>query len=399
MSGTGGDIGTGDTGTGYGRPRPSSMHELTDVGPGTPMGELLRRYWHPVGLADDAGATPCARRVLGEDLVLFRDGGGRPGLLVAGCAHRGTTLYYGRVEERGIRCCYHGWLFDVAGRCLEQPCEPDGGRQRDRIRQPWYPVLERYGLIWAYLGPLTLKPVLPRYEALERCEPDEQVEADGSSIGGGGPVVVPCNWLQHYENLMDTLHVPILHGSFSGPQFTAQMGLMPEVTWAITERGVKAVSDRRLPDGTVHHRVSEAVVPTLRVIPNPRVAQYARVESIGWVLPIDDTHFRIYTAGRVRRPGELASVRSRLDGKLWEELSDEEHQRFPGDYEAQVGQGPIARHSEEHLVSSDRGVALVRRVLRQQLDALAAGRDAIGVCFDPDAPPITFEAGNFLHAS
>jgi nitrite reductase/ring-hydroxylating ferredoxin subunit len=399
MSGTGGDTGTGDTGTGYGRPRPSSMHELTDVGPGTPMGELLRRYWHPVGLTDDAAAAPRALRVLGEDLVLFRDGGGRPGLLVAGCAHRGTTLYYGRVDARGIRCCYHGWLFDTAGHCLEQPCEPAGGRQRDRIRQPWYPVLERYGLIWAYLGPPARKPVLPRYEALEVFEPDEHVEADGRSIGGGGPVIVPCNWLQHYENLMDTLHVPILHGSFSGPQFTAQMGLMPEVTWAITERGVKAVSDRRLPDGTVHHRISEAVVPTLRVIPNPRVAQYARVESIGWVLPIDDTHFRIYTAGRVRRPGELASVRSRLNGKLWEELTDEEHQRFPGDYEAQVGQGPIARHSEEHLVSSDRGVALVRRVLRQQLEALAEGRDPIGVCFDPDAPPITFEAGNFLHAS
>ena len=391
--------GGGDTGTGYGRPRPSSMHELTDVAPGTPMGELLRRYWHPVGLADDASATPRALRVLGEDLVLFRAGGGRPGLLVAGCAHRGTTLYYGRVEERGIRCCYHGWLFDVAGHCLEQPCEPDGGRQRDRIRQPWYPVQERYGLIWTYLGPPERKPALPRYEALETLEPDERVEADGSSIGGGGPVIVPCNWLQHYENLMDTLHVPILHGSFSGPQFTAQLGLMPEVTWAITERGVKAVSDRRLPDGTVHHRVSEAVVPTLRVIPDPRVAQYARVESLGWVLPIDDTHFRIYTAGRVRRPGELASVRSRLGGKLWEELSHEEHRRFPGDYEAQVGQGPIARHSEEHLVSSDRGVALVRRVLRQQLDALAAGRDPIGVGFDPDAPPITFEAGNFLHAS
>src|SRR6185503_17040548 len=176
-------------------------------------------------------------------------------------------------------------------------------RRRPPARSHSPALVSRARALRADLGPLTLKPVLPRYEALERCEPDEQVEADGSSIGGGGPVVVPCNWLQHYENLMDTLHVPILHGSFSGPQFTAQMGLMPEATWAITERGVKAVSDRRLPDGTVHHRVSEAVVPTLRVIPNPRVAQYARVESIGWVLPIDDTHFRIYTAGRVRRPG------------------------------------------------------------------------------------------------
>ncbi|HKW94390.1 MAG TPA: aromatic ring-hydroxylating dioxygenase subunit alpha [Methylomirabilota bacterium] len=392
-----------DTGTGYGRPLPTAMRELTDVGPGTPMGELLRRYWHPVGLVGDAAETPRALRALGEDLVLFRDGRGWPGLVTARCAHRGTTLYYGRVEERGIRCCYHGWLFDVEGHCLEQPCEPDGGRQRERMRQPWYPVRERYGLIFAYMGPPDRKPALPRYEPLERLDPDELLEANDQSIGGGGPAVIPCNWLQHYENLMDTLHVPILHGSFSGPQFTAQMGLMPAVTWEMTDKGVKAVSDRRLPDGRVLHRISEAVLPTLRVIPNPRVAQYARVETIGWVLPIDDTSFRIYTAGRVRTPGEIAAVRSRLNGKLWEELSAEEHQRFPGDYEAQVGQGPITRHSEENLVSSDRGVALVRRALRQQLEALAAGRDPVGVTFDEDAPPVVFEAGNFLieerHAS
>src|SRR4029077_5623128 len=102
-----------------------------------------------------------------------------------------------------------------------------------------------------------------------------------SSSGGGGPVVIPCNWLQHYENLMDTLHVPILHGSVSGPQFPPQMGLMPEVAWAIPDRGVKATSDRRLPDGTVHHRISEAVLPTLRGIPHPRVAHDARGGAIG----------------------------------------------------------------------------------------------------------------------
>ena len=190
--------------------------------------------------------------------------------------------------------------------------------------------------------------------------------------------------------------MPILHGSFSGPQFTASMGLMPEVTWELTDRGVKAISDRRLADGTVLHRISEAVLPTLRVIPNPRVAQYARVETIGWVLPLDDTSFRIYTVGRVRKAGEIASVRSRLNGKLWEELTAAEHRDFPGDYEAQVGQGPITLHSEERLVSSDRGVALVRRQLKLQLDALAGGRDPIGVSFDPAAPPVAFEAGNFL---
>ena len=121
------------TSTGYGRPRPSSMRELTDVGAGTPMGELLRRYWHPVGLVGDATDVPKAVRVLGEDLVLFRDRRGRPGLVYARCAHRGATLYYGRVEERGIRCCYHGWLYGVDGHCLEQPCEEGGGARRDKV--------------------------------------------------------------------------------------------------------------------------------------------------------------------------------------------------------------------------------------------------------------------------
>ena len=160
-------IGQLDIGTGYGRKPSTYLSALTEVGPGTPMGELMRRYWHPVGLASHATATPREVRVLGEDLVLFRDKTGRPGLVQARCAHRGTTLYYGKVEERGIRCCYHGWLFDVEGHCLEQPCEPEGGRLRDRVRQPWYPVQERYGLIFAYMGPPEKKPVLPRYECLE----------------------------------------------------------------------------------------------------------------------------------------------------------------------------------------------------------------------------------------
>lgn len=141
-----------DQATAYGLPPPSSHPELTEVRRGTPMGELLRRYWHPVGLASDAGATPRPVRALGEDLILFRDGAGRAGLLHARCCHRGTTLYYGRVEQEGIRCCYHGWLFDAEGRCLDQPCEPEGGRRRHRVRQPWYPVRERYGLVFAYMG-------------------------------------------------------------------------------------------------------------------------------------------------------------------------------------------------------------------------------------------------------
>ena len=113
---------TPDVGTAYGRKPAAHRADLTEVGAGTPMGELLRRYWHPIGLTADASDTPRLVRLLGEDLVLFRDRSGRPGLVYPHCAHRGTSLYYGKVDERGIRCCYHGWLFDAQGLCLEQPC-------------------------------------------------------------------------------------------------------------------------------------------------------------------------------------------------------------------------------------------------------------------------------------
>ena len=387
---------TTDTGSAYGRPQRTYRKELTEVGAGTPMGELLRRYWHPVGTLADATDTPRRVRVLGEDLILFRDQSGRPGLVYPHCAHRGASLFYGKVEARGIRCCYHGWLFDVQGHCLEQPCEPDGGRARAKVRQPWYPVQERYGLVWAYMGPPDRKPVLPRYECLDTLDAGEFLETDDNSIGSGGPRIIPCNWLQHYENLVDPFHVVILHSSFSGTQFVEQMAVMPEVTWDTQDLSVRTLSLRRLPDGKTLRRISEAGLPTLRVIPSPRIGRYGRVESIGWVLPIDDHSFRIYVVGRVREAGELYRMRSRLNGKLWEELTEEEHQRFPGDYEAQVHQGTIAWHSEEHLATSDRGIVMLRRLLQKQLDAIREGADPAGVSFDPDAPPVRFSAGNFL---
>jgi nitrite reductase/ring-hydroxylating ferredoxin subunit len=392
----------GDVGTGFGRAPGTYIKSLTEVGPATQMGNLLRRYWHPVGLGSYATETPREVRVLGEDLILFRDRSGRPGLMHARCAHRGTTLYFGKVEERGIRCCYHGWLFDVEGRCLEQPCEPEGGRFRDRVRQPWYPLREQYGLIFAYMGPPEKKPVLPRYECLEVLGEGEFIDADDTSIGSGGPQIVPCNWLQHFENVVDPYHVVVLHGTHSGPQFSEMMARMPdEVHFERTPLGVRASSTRRLADGSVMRGSAEVALPTLRVVPNPRAgvagaSLVGRVESIGWTLPIDDTHFRIYVAGRVREKGQLRRMRSRQGGKLWEELSPEEHQRFPGDFEAQTGQGAITLHSEEHLVESDRGIALLRQFLRQQMELVAQGRDPAGVAFDAETPPVTFAASREL---
>lgn len=388
---------TADIRSAYTLKPPTHNARLTEVGRGTPMGELLRRYWHPVGLSSDAADTPRPVKILGEELILFRDGQGRAGLVYPRCCHRGTTLYYGKVEERGIRCCYHGWLFDVEGRCLEMPCEPNPtGAQCQRVRQPWYPVEERYGLVFAYLGPPERKPVLPRYECLEVMGEGEFVEADDSSIGSGGIVIAPCNWLQHFENVVDPYHVPILHGTFSGPQFVEQMAAFPKVKFEYGRQGVKSTSIRPGPDGKSFRRVTEAVVPTLRVVPNPRVAQYGMVESIGWTLPIDDTHYRIYVAGRVREKGELAKFKSRYNGKAWAELTAAEHQKFPGDVEAQVGQGPITFHSEEHLMSSDQGVSMLRILLQKQIDIVAGGGDPLGVAFDEAGAYVKFEAGQYL---
>jgi phenylpropionate dioxygenase-like ring-hydroxylating dioxygenase large terminal subunit len=384
-----------DEGTGYEIRPPRYKSDLVEVGRGKPMGELLRRYWHPIGLASDANTSPRKVRALGEDLILFRDGAGRAGLVHARCCHRGTTLYYGKVERSGIRCCYHGWLFDTQGHCLEQPCEAQGGLFRDKVRQPWYPLEERYGLIFAFMGPPERKPVLPRYHCLEVMDEGEFVETDDSSLGGGGPQIIPCNWLQHFENVVDPFHVPVLHASFSGAQFTMAMAAMPQVTFERSPRGVTVRSTREV-NGKTFHRVTEAVIPTLRVVPNPRVAQFSRVESVGWVLPIDDTSFRIYVAGRSRHPGDLGRMRSKFEGKFWWDMTEEEHQRHPGDYEAQVGQGPITIHSEEHFAQSDRGVVMIRSMLQDQIHSIEAGRDPIGVTFDPNAAPVVFEAGNYI---
>ncbi|MCX7372569.1 MAG: Rieske 2Fe-2S domain-containing protein, partial [Alphaproteobacteria bacterium] len=313
--------------------------ELVRVGRGSLMGELLRRYWHPVALSEEATDTPRSIQVLGEELILFRTQAGLPGLLYPRCCHRGTSLYYGRVEDDGIRCCYHGWKFAPDGACLDQPCEPEGGRQKQRFRQPWYPVQERYGMVFAYLGPPERMPVLPRYRELEELAPGEILDTDGTGLGSGGWGTVPCNWMQHFENVMDPYHVPILHGVFSGPQFVAAMAVMPEVEFEATPRGVRSVQLRKLDDGRTLRRITEACFPTLRVVPSPRLGAGGRVESIGWVLPLDDTHFRILVAGRAREKGELGRMRSSYNGKAWTELTEAEHRAFPGDWEAQVGQG------------------------------------------------------------
>ena len=255
---------------------------------------------------------------------------------------------------------------------------------------------ERYGLVWAFMGPPDRKPVLPRYDILEELGEGETLEADATSMGTGGPTILRCNWLQHWENVMDPFHVPILHGSFSGAQFVEQMALMPQVEWEYTDLGVRTISRRTLESGNVHHRVTEVMFPAIRVVPSPRVGAYQKVEKLGWVLPIDDHHMRIYTAGRVTGPGQMGN-KALYDGKPWAQLTEAEHRQFPGDAEAQEGQGPITFHSDEHLVTSDKGIGMVRRALAREIGAVEQGRDPAGVVFDEAHALVHVAAGNFLH--
>jgi nitrite reductase/ring-hydroxylating ferredoxin subunit len=361
-----------DSGTAYGMETGTFDRILVEVGPGTPGGELLRRYWQPIALSTDLTDLPQEVSVLGEELVLFRDGSGRPGLLHPRCCHRGTTLLYGKVESEGIRCCYHGWLFDVEGHCLDQPCEPDGGRKRNLARQPWYRVAERYGLIFAYLGPPDQQPPLPRYDVLEEIPDGLTLSATSRTLQTGGPEVMQCNWVQTYENIADPLHAHILHGMISGPQLGPGLTIPPRaITYEPTEQGMISILGEK--EGEEDIRVVlEMIFPNVSVVPLQIFREDGRASSLGWHVPLDDIRTKIFTVGAV--PPERVDFDSTqmpvFGGKAWHELDMEGHQRFPGDYEAQAGQGEVTLHSEEHLVSSDRGVLLFRKLYRKVLDGL-----------------------------
>ena len=382
-------------GRAYGRPSGTWDSDLVETSAGTPAGEVLRRYWHPVALSSEATSLPRKVRILSEDLILFRDGAGRAGLVAPRCCHRGTTLYYGRVEDDGIRCPYHGWLFAVDGACLDQPCEPDRGRNRASYRQPWYPVQEYNGLVFTYMGPADRQPVLPRYDIFEDRRDDEEIVIL-DHFAFGGPSVAPCNWFQTHENAMDPYHVFILHNAISGHQFDPKLEIWPRIDWQRHPWGITASQDRDMPDGSVLHRVTEIRVPTVRVIPTPTLTVLGKTNNMSWTVPIDDTHTWVVSMLRKPKDRPAQGLPSYGDGKTWFDLDVEGHQRFPGDYETQVGQGPITLHSVESLSSSDRGVSMVRRQFLEQVAVVAEGGDPVGVSFDPDEPLVPLRAGNYV---
>ena len=230
---------------------------LTKVGPGTAAGETLRKYWLPVGLSSEVNSeAPKLVRWLGEDLLLFRDEFGRVGLTEPTCPHRGASLDYGWIEAGGIRCCYHGWVFDVNGRCLEQPGEPPDSTFKDKITLKAYPARELGGMIWAYMGS-GQPPVLPNYHFLARDDGERQFSG----------YVRECNYMQQLENALDPVHATILHGrAVHGLPAAPEWMETPDFNVVATETMAYYVARRKGPEpGTEWHR-EVAYVPPIMVV-------------------------------------------------------------------------------------------------------------------------------------
>jgi phenylpropionate dioxygenase-like ring-hydroxylating dioxygenase large terminal subunit len=348
--------------------------ELTQVGPGTPCGEYLRRFWQPVAFARDLASAPLRVRILGEDLVVFRDRGGRVGALHLHCAHRGTSLEYGIPVERGIRCCYHGWVYDVDGRCLETPGEPAGSRFRERVWQGAYPTHELAGLVFAYMGPPDRRPSFPMYDSYD---------VPGHRLMPAAQFTLPCNWVQVKDNSMDPVHTAFLHALSSGYQFTEAFGAVPEIDWKLTDAGMVYLATRRVGD-LVWVRVCDFMPPNVhqftREIEDATVVKPAsRPVIIRWAVPNDDTHTTNFELAQVDPTWGLTPEQVRRPGfGQSDDRPYAERQRHPADFDAQSSQRTIAVHALEHLGSADRGVIMLRRIIRDGIRAIARGVEPFG---------------------
>jgi 5,5'-dehydrodivanillate O-demethylase oxygenase subunit len=355
---------------------------LTRVGPGTPAGETLRKYWLPVGFSHETKPDfPKLVRWLGEDLILFRDENGRVGLVEPTCPHRGTSLEYGWIEGGGLRCCYHGWVFDVGGRCLEQPGEPPGSTFKDKIRLKAYPVRELGGIVWAYMG-LGEPPSLPRYDFL--------VRKDGERTFAG--YLRACNFMNQLDNCLDPVHATVLHGrEVHGVRQNPERQESPEFEVVADELMASYVARRQGPvaDQEWHREVS--YTPPILVIhdggslPGQPDAFFA---DVAWRMPVDDYNsysfilkFFPFRDGKpsARKAREMRKAPPLMRGsRVQFDMTTVNGQ----DSAAQIGQGAIADRTKEHLAHSDRGVIQVRKLWMSAIQAVMRGEDPPGVIRD-----------------
>ena len=387
---------------------------LTQTGPGTPGGDLLRRFWQPIGLSEELppGGAPVPIKALGEELVLFRDEQGRPGLIGLHCPHRGADLSYGRLEDGGLRCIYHGWLYDVTGRCLEQPGEPAGSTFHERIKHTAYPCHEVAGGIFAYMGPGE-PPLFPAYEFLQA----------GEGFTYTTKYHHDCNYLQGNEGNIDPGHLSFLHRflredfSFSRPPRVSVgtdraasssndlygRDLAPTIEIEETDFGIRIFSVRDANDGTNYVRISNFIFPNLSAFPGGGGADGY---SVNWHVPIDDrTHWKWSFTFNRRVRLDLDRLQRQTSGDVGTDyflrrskanryLQDREEMKtrsylgigpfFPAhDALAVEGPGAIQDRTAEHTGSTDKAIVMSRLQLLKGIGQVKNGQDPMHLIRTP----------------
>ncbi len=348
--------------------------ELTQIGPGTPMGELLRRYWYPIAFEQDFDTLPSKTvRLLSENWTLYKTPSGKYGIISEKCAHRNASLTYGVVHEDGIRCGYHGWKYDFDGQCVEQPAEADNQNFRDRVKMKSGKAQVMGGMVWVYVGP-DPAPELPRFDVFVK---------DG--IRDVGYTTIPCNWLQIMENSVDPHHVEWLHGyyfnflgethGFEAPKAFQKKHIktgFDEMEWGILKRRVLEGHSEANDDWAIGHPL---------VFPFYMRVGGAYIDQMQIRVPIDETHtWKLFYS--THNPGEQLTVNERP--VVYEYLWKDADGRFITDYiegqdvMAWVSQGPITDRTQEHLGRSDAGVALLRKMFKENMRKVAAGEDPLG---------------------
>lgn len=365
----------------------SDMNDrLTQVGPGTPMGELMRRYWHPIAASVELTADNPTKeiRLLGEDLVLYRDAKGQVGCLEPSCAHRKASLAYGIPEENGIRCAYHGWIFDARGFCVDQPSEPEGSKFKDKVRIKAYPVEEKGGVIHVYMGPDPI-PVLPNWDLYEWGGVERSTYS----------VTLPCNWLQCHENSLDPVHFQWLHRYYGMWRSSKVMAAddakeFDRISATRGKQHIKIGFDR-FEYGVIKRRMLEGEDETSEWwrIGHPILFPYTlRVGQEHWFefqhrVPIDDTHTLHfgYTI-RTPKPDEVIEQDSmpHLDIPAFFDDGRVKDDWVVGqDQLAWIIQGPRMDRSTEALGVTDIGLIMFRNMLEEQIKITQDGGDPVNV--------------------
>jgi phthalate 4,5-dioxygenase len=393
---------------------------------GTLGGALLRSYWQPAALSEELppGGAPVPVTLLGEELALFRDDEGYAGLLGLHCSHRGADLSYGRCEDGGLRCLYHGWLYDRHGRCLEQPGEPASSNFKDKIEHLAYPCIELGGLILAYLGEGDPPPV-PSYEFLQAPEPNRW----------STKLMNDCNYLQGNEGNIDPQHLSFLHRQIReqpgsarnvpGSNLTSNTlfgrDVAPKLEIEETDYGVRIYSVRRVDDDTNYLRVSNFILPNMSSFPGVNEADGYQVH---WHVPIDDTHHWKYILN-FKRSGPidkawmdknvLASIESpyhlrrKTENRYLQDRDEMKEVTFTGigynDFQSQDAyatetQGAIQDRTVERLGTTDVAIAAARRKLLAAVKDVEDGRrppsnDTTDIVVKSEALPATTGWKNF----